>query len=64
MRIMDLALVVLFFIASAGVTAFVMAAFIHYGLGVAPAALRSDALISASLLGLLLAAVATTRKRD
>lgn len=63
MRSMDLALVVLFFIASAGVTAFVMAAFIHYVLGVAAAALRSDALISASLLGLLLA-TATIGKKD
>jgi len=51
MRIMDLAFALIFFIASAGVTAILLAVFIHYGLGVAPAALRLDALIAAGLLG-------------
>ncbi|NOJ42218.1 hypothetical protein [Bradyrhizobium australiense] len=54
MRIIDLAVAVIFFIASAGVTALLMAVCIHYGLGVPPAALRMNALISASALGVVL----------
>ena len=54
MRIIDLAVALIFFVASAGVAAFLMAVFIHYGLGVPPAALRIDALVSAGILGLLL----------
>lgn len=63
MRIMDLAVALIFYIASAGVTALVMAAFIHYGLGVPPAVLRLDALISAGFLGLVLLTAMTTIKR-
>ena len=62
MRIIDLAVALIFFIASAGVAAFAMAAFIHYGLGVPPAALRVDALVSAGILSLLLMAAARFRK--
>ncbi|WP_213287943.1 hypothetical protein [Bradyrhizobium sp. sGM-13] len=54
MRIIDLAVAVIFFIASAGVTALLMAVFIHYGLGVPPAALRTNALISAGALSVVL----------
>jgi hypothetical protein len=56
MRIIDLAVALIFFFASASVTALVMAVFIHYGLGVPPAALRVDALVSAGILSLLLMA--------
>ena len=62
MRIIDLAVAFIFFVASAGVAAFLMAVFIHYGLGVPPAALRVDALISAGILGLLLIVTAAIRK--
>ncbi|WFU18069.1 hypothetical protein [Bradyrhizobium sp. CB3481] len=62
MRIIDLAVALIFFIASAGVAAFLMAVFIHYGLGVPPAALRIDALISAGILGLLLIVTAVISK--
>lgn len=62
MRIIDLAVALAFFIASAGVAALLMAVFIHYGLGVPPAALRADALVSAGILGLLLMATAMIRK--
>ena len=51
MRIIDLAFALIFFIASAAVTAILMAVFIHHGLGVTPAVLRLDALIAAGLLG-------------
>lgn len=56
MRIVDLAVALIVFIASAGVAAFLMAVFIQYGLGVPPAALRVDALVSAGILSLLLMA--------
>ncbi len=65
MRIVDLAVALIFFIASAGVAALVMAAFIHFGLGVPPAVLRLDALICAGFLSLvLLMAVATIKTED
>jgi hypothetical protein len=65
MRIMDLADALIFFIASAGVTAFVMAIFIPYGVGVSPAVLRLEALISAGLLALvLLTAMATIKAKE
>ncbi|MCK1515463.1 hypothetical protein IVB22_23495 [Bradyrhizobium sp. 190] len=65
MRIIDLAVALIFFTTSAGVTAFVMAVFIHNGLGVPPAALRHDALISAGFLSLvLLVAMTTIRKKE
>jgi hypothetical protein len=64
MRIIDLAVALIFFIASAGVTALVMAVFIHYGLGVPPAVLRFDALISAGILGLVLVAAMTTITKE
>ncbi|WP_141688332.1 hypothetical protein [Bradyrhizobium paxllaeri] len=54
MRIIDLVVALIFFVASAGVAAFLMAAFIHYGLGVPPAVLRLDALVSAGLVSLVL----------
>ena len=65
MRIIDRAVALIFFVASAGVTAFMTAAFIHFGLGVAPAVLRLDALISAGLLSLvLLTAMTAVRKKE
>jgi hypothetical protein len=64
MRIIDLAVALIFFIASAGVAAFLMAVFIHYGLGIPPAVLRFDALISAGILSLLLLATATIKKKE
>jgi hypothetical protein len=63
MRIMDLAVALLFYVASAGVSAFVIAVFIHYGLGVPPAVLRLDALISAGSLSLVLLMAMTTIKK-
>ena len=62
MRIVDLAVALIIFIASAGVAAFLMAIFIQYGLGVPPAALRVDALVSAGILSLLLMATLMIRK--
>lgn len=62
MRIVDLAVALVVFIASAGVAAFLMAVFIQYGLGVPPAALRIDALVSAGILSLLLMATVIIRK--
>jgi hypothetical protein len=59
-KIMDRALALISYIASAGITAFLAALFIHYALGVPPVALRFDALISAGLLGLLLLVAMTT----
>jgi hypothetical protein len=65
MKIMDLVVALMFFVTSAGVTAFIMAAFIHFGLGVPPAVLRFDALISAGFLSLvLLTAMTTIRKKE
>lgn len=64
MRIIDLAVALIFFIASAGVTALVMAVFIHYGLGVPPAVLRFNALISAGILSLVLVAAMTTITKE
>jgi hypothetical protein len=63
MRIMDLAVALTFYVASAGVSAFVIAVFIHYGLGVPPAVLRLDALISAGSLSLVLLMAMTTIKK-
>jgi|EndMetStandDraft_6_1072998.scaffolds.fasta_scaffold02539_2 hypothetical protein len=63
MRIMDLAVALMFYVASAGVSAFVIAVFIHYGLGVSPAVLRLDALISAGSLSLVLLMAMTTIKK-
>jgi hypothetical protein len=62
MRIVDLAVALIIFIASAGVAAFLMAIFIQYGLGVPSAALRVDALVSAGILSLLLMATLMIRK--
>ena len=65
MRIIDLAVAVIFFVASAGVTALLMVVFIHYGLGVPPAALRMNALISAGALSVvLLVAMAGARENE
>jgi hypothetical protein len=65
MRIIDLAVALIYFIASAGVVALVRALFIHHGLGVPPAVLRFDALISAGLVSLvLLMAMTTIRKKE
>jgi len=63
MRIMDLAVALMFYVASAGVSALVIAVFIHYGLGVPPAVLRLDALISAGSLSLVLLMAMTTIKK-
>jgi hypothetical protein len=65
MRIIDLAFALILFIASAAVTAILMAVFIHHGLGVTPAVLRLDALIAAGLLGVafVLAAISYSRKQ-
>jgi hypothetical protein len=63
MRIMDLAVALMFYVASAGVSAFVIGVFIHYGLGVSPAVLRLDALISAGSLSLVLLMAMTTIKK-
>jgi hypothetical protein len=62
MRIVDLAVALVVYIASAAVAAFLMAVFIQYGLGVPPAALRVDALITAGILSLLLMATMMIRK--
>ena len=64
MRIMDLAVALMFYVASAGVSAFVIAVFIHYGLGVPPAVLRLDALISAGSLSLVLLMAMIKKKED
>jgi hypothetical protein len=64
MKAVDSAIALVFGIASAGVTAFVMAAFLHYGLDVPPAVLRFDALICAGLLSLLLLAVALIKRKQ
>lgn len=64
MKAIDSVITLVFGIASAGVTAFVMAAFIHYGLNVPPAVLRFDALICAGLLSLLLIATAMVKKKE
>jgi hypothetical protein len=58
-RIIDLAVALIIFVGSAGVTALLTVLFIHYGLGVPPAVLRLNALISAGALGVVLA-VATS----
>ena len=47
MRIIDRAVALTIFIGSAGVTALLTVLLIHYGLGVPPAVLRLNALISA-----------------
>lgn len=62
MSIVDLAVALIAFIASAGVAAFLIAVFIQYGLGVPPAALRIDALVSAGILSLVLMATGMIRK--
>jgi hypothetical protein len=62
MRIVDLAVALVIFIASAAVAAFLMAVVIQYGLGVPPAALRIDALVSAGIISLLLMATVIIRK--
>lgn len=51
LRAIDRAIALIFYLGSAGVTAFLTTLFTSYGLGVAPAALRLDALIAAGLLG-------------
>jgi len=61
--IFDLAVALILFIASASVAAFLMAVFIHCGLGVPPAALRVDALASAGILSLLLMAVVIIKRQ-
>ncbi|XIA66741.1 hypothetical protein ACFIOY_12925 [Bradyrhizobium sp. TZ2] len=55
MRIIDLAVALVVFVGSAGVTALLTILFIHYGLGVPPSVLRLNALISAGALGIVLA---------
>ena len=55
MRIIDLAVALVIFVGSAGVTALLTILFIHYGLGVPPSVLRLNALISAGALSIVLA---------
>lgn len=65
LRTIDQAIALVFYVASAGVTAFLTAVFAHYGLDVAPSALRLDALIAAGLLGAaFLLAAAISRGRE
>ena len=64
MKAINSAIGLVFGVASAGVTAFVMAAFIRYGLDVPPAVLRFDALICAGLISLLLIAGTMVRKKE
>jgi hypothetical protein len=65
MRIMELIVALICFIGSAGVTALLTALFVHYGLGVPPAALRLNALISAGALSVVLAvAMAGAHERE
>ena len=54
MRALDLAVAVVVFVGSAGVTALLTVLFIHYGLGVPPSVLRLNALISAGALSIVL----------
>jgi hypothetical protein len=54
MRIIDLAVALTIFVGSAVVTALLTVLFIHYGLGVPPAVLRLNALISAGALSVVL----------
>lgn len=54
MRIIDFAVALTVFIGSAGVIALLTVLLIHYGLGVSPAVLRLNALISAGALGFVL----------
>jgi len=53
-RIMNRAFALILFIGSASVTAFLTTMFIQYGLGVSPAVLRVNALISAGAIGVVL----------
>ena len=52
---MDLAVMLIVFIGSAGVTALLTVLLIHYGLGVPPSVLGLNALISAGALSFVLA---------
>jgi len=54
MRLIDLAVALTVFIGSAGVTALLTVLLIHYGLGVPPAVLGLNALISAGVLSFVL----------
>jgi hypothetical protein len=54
MRIIDLAVALTVFIGSAGVTVLLTVLLIHYGLGVPPAVLGLNALISAGVLSFVL----------
>lgn len=51
LRTIDRALALIFYVGSAGVTAFLTTLLVYYGLGVAPGVLRLNALITAGLLG-------------
>ena len=65
MRVMDLAIALVVFVGSAGVTALLIILFIHYGLGVPPSVLRLNALISAGALSIVLAvAIVGADKRE
>jgi hypothetical protein len=55
MKVMDLAVMLVVFVGSAGLTALFTVLFIHYGLGVPPSVLRLNALISAGALSFVLA---------
>jgi hypothetical protein len=51
---MDQAVTLIIFLGSAIVTALLTVLFVHYGLGVPPAVMRLNALISAGALGVVL----------
>lgn len=51
LRTIDRAVALIFYVGSAGVTAFLTTLLVYYGLGVAPGVLRLDALIAAGLVG-------------
>lgn len=54
MRTIDQAVALIIFLGSAIVTALLTVLFVHYGLGVPPAVMRLNALISAGALGVVL----------
>jgi hypothetical protein len=64
MRIIDLAVALTIFIGSAGLTAFLTVLLVHYGLGVSPAVLRLNALISAGALSFVVVLTIAGRADD
>jgi hypothetical protein len=64
MRIIDLAVALTIFIGSAGLPAFLTVLLVHYGLGVPPAVLRLNALISAGALSFVVVLTIAGRADD